>query len=98
MTEGDDGSSMFVLIAGVARVSRNGRKVAQLGAGDAVGELALLARSNRNATVDAETDLEVAELSRRALSRLVSDVPAFSLKLLEAMAIRVRELDQRLYP
>ena len=67
-------------------------------AGDAVGELALLARSKRNATVDADSDLEVAEISRRSLSRLVHDVPSFSLKLLEAMAARVRELDSRLYP
>jgi CRP/FNR family cyclic AMP-dependent transcriptional regulator len=98
MTEGDDGDSMYVILSGMARVSRNGRRVALIGAGDAVGELALLARSKRNATVDADSDLEVAEISRRSLSRLVHDVPSFSLKLLEAMAARVRELDSRLYP
>jgi CRP/FNR family transcriptional regulator, cyclic AMP receptor protein len=98
MTEGDDGDSMYVILTGMARVSRNGRRVALIGGGDAVGELALLARSKRNATVDADSDLEVAEISRRSLSRLVHDVPSFSLKLLEAMAARVRELDSRLYP
>jgi CRP-like cAMP-binding protein len=98
MTEGEDGDSMYVILTGMARVSRNGRRVALIGGGDAVGELALLARSKRNATVDADSDLEVAEISRRSLSRLVHDVPSFSLKLLEAMAARVRELDSRLYP
>jgi CRP-like cAMP-binding protein len=98
MTEGEDGDSMYVVLTGMARVSRNGRRVALIGGGDAVGELALLARSKRNATVDADSDLEVAEISRRSLSRLVHDVPSFSLKLLEAMAARVRELDSRLYP
>ena len=48
MTEGDDGDSMYVILSGMARVSRNGRRVALIGAGDAVGELALLAR--RSAT------------------------------------------------
>jgi CRP/FNR family transcriptional regulator, cyclic AMP receptor protein len=98
MAEGEEGSSMFVLITGIARVTRGGRKVAELSAGDAVGELALLSHSPRNATVDADTDLEVAELSSRSLKRLINDVPSFSIKLLEAMAVRVRELDSRLYP
>src|SRR5262245_52304083 len=44
ITEGEDGESMYVLLSGVARVSRNGRRVAALGAGDAFGELALLGR------------------------------------------------------
>jgi CRP-like cAMP-binding protein len=95
MAEGETGETMFAILNGVARVSRNGRKVATLGAGDAVGELAVLGRTERNATVDAETDLQVAELSRRALARLLADVPAFSQKLLEALAARVRELDSK---
>jgi CRP-like cAMP-binding protein len=98
MAEGEEGDTMYVIVSGIARVSRKGRKVAALGAGDAVGELAVLGRAVRNATVDAETDLQVAELSRRTLSKLVNDVPPFALKLLEAMATRVRELDSRLYP
>jgi len=95
MREGDTGETMFVIVSGIARVSRNGRKVATLGAGDAVGELAVLGRTARNATVEAESQLDVAELSRVALARLISDVPAFSRKLLEALANRVRELDSR---
>jgi CRP-like cAMP-binding protein len=97
MAEGDQGDTMYVIVSGVARVSRKGRKVAALGAGDAVGELAVLGRAPRNASVDAETDLQVAEISRRSLSKLVNDVPPFALKLLEAMASRVRELDNKLY-
>jgi CRP/FNR family transcriptional regulator, cyclic AMP receptor protein len=97
MREGDAGETMFAIVSGVARVTRHNKKVATLGAGDSVGELAVLGRTARNATVDAETDLEVAEISRRSLHRLVNDVPAFSLKLLEALAARVRELDNRLY-
>jgi CRP/FNR family cyclic AMP-dependent transcriptional regulator len=97
IAEGDDGDSMYIMLSGIARVSRNGRKIAALGAGDAVGELALLGKAKRNASVDADSDLDVAEISRRSLSKLVHDVPSFSLKLLEAMADRVRELDNRVY-
>ncbi|MGH8976587.1 MAG: Crp/Fnr family transcriptional regulator [Acidimicrobiia bacterium] len=98
MAEGDEGDTMYVIVSGVARVSRKGRKVAAVGAGDAVGELAVLGRAKRNASVDADTDLQVAEISRRSLSKLINAVPPFSMKLLEAMATRVRELDSRLYP
>jgi CRP-like cAMP-binding protein len=97
MTQDEAGETMFVILSGVARVTRNGRKVATLGAGDSVGELAVISRTDRNATVDADTDLEVAEIGRRALARLLADVPAFSQKLLEALASRIRELDKALY-
>ena len=99
MTEGDEGDSMYVIVSAASRgCSRNGRQVAALGAGDAVGELALLARSS------AERDRRRRQRPRGRRDQpplaepLVHDVPSFSLKLLEAMAARVRELDSRLYP
>ena len=96
LTEGEKGDRMFVILSGRARVSRNGRKIAALEAGDVVGELAMLSRAPRNATVDAETALDVAELGRTAFNRLVHAVPSFAQKLLEAMANRVQSLDKKL--
>jgi CRP-like cAMP-binding protein len=95
MQQNDHGESMFVILSGIARVSRNGRKVASLGAGDVAGELAVLRRAPRNATVDADTDLEVAEISRVALGRIIAEAPAFARKMLEALAGRVAELDSK---
>jgi CRP-like cAMP-binding protein len=98
MSEGESAETMYAIVSGIARVSRNGRKVATLGAGDAVGELALIGRTERNASVDAETDLEVAEINGRELRKLIASVPSFAQKLLEALAARVRELDKRVFP
>jgi CRP-like cAMP-binding protein len=95
IAQGEKGDRMFVILSGTARVSRGGRKIAALGSGDVVGELALLSRSPRNATVDAETDLDVAEIGRLAFGRLVHAVPSFAQKLLEAMAVRVQTLDRK---
>ena len=95
MTEGEPGESMYVILSGSVRVSRGGRKVATLGAGDAVGELAVIGRTERNATVDADEYVEVAQISRRAMGKLISDVPSFAQKLLESLAARVRELDKK---
>jgi CRP-like cAMP-binding protein len=97
VTEGETGETMFVLLHGGATVHKNGRKVAELGAGDVVGELALLSRGPRNATVTTNADTEVAVLGRRELYRLIDDVPGVSRKLLESLANRVRETDRKAF-
>ena len=95
MTEGEPGETMFVMLSGGADVRKGGRKLAELGAGDVVGELAVLGKAPRNATVVTRTDADVAVIGRRELFRLIEDAPGFSRKLLEALANRVREMDRR---
>jgi CRP-like cAMP-binding protein len=96
LQEGETGDSMFVIISGGANVNKGGRKIAELGSGDVVGELAALTKCPRNATVTMKTDGEIAVIGRRELVRLLEDAPGFARKLLEALAQRVRELDRRL--
>jgi CRP-like cAMP-binding protein len=95
VVEGEHGDTMFVLLSGRATVRKGGRKLADLGPGDVIGELALLSKAPRNATVVVTADAEVAVIGRRELFRLVEDAPGFSRKLLEALANRVRDLDRR---
>ena len=80
ITEGEDGNTMYVILDGTARVSRAGRKLATLGAGDSVGELALLSPGPRTATVVATTNIEAAIITRRQLNGLLKDAPAFARK------------------
>jgi CRP/FNR family transcriptional regulator, cyclic AMP receptor protein len=96
ITEGDAGNAMYVILTGTARVSRAGRKLATVGPGAAFGELALLSKGPRTATVVALSDMEVAIITRRKLTRLLEAAPAFSRKLLEALADVVRENDRKL--
>ena len=87
LVEGDVGDEMLVFLAGSAAVVlRGGRKIATLGPGDVVGELGVLGRAPRNATVTTTVDSEVAIVNRRALNRLLADAPGFSRELLEALA------------
>jgi len=85
ISEGTTGHEFFVVLAGTAKVTRRGRRVATLGPGDAFGELALLDRSPRNATVTAETPMELVVLGQREFAGLIDDVPGFSRKLLAGM-------------
>ena len=95
MTEGETGNCAFVIIQGRCRVLRNGRRVAQVEAGSVVGELSMLNRGPRNATVVADAPLEIAVIRRGDFLALLESSPSISRKLLQALAARVQELDAR---
>jgi CRP/FNR family transcriptional regulator, cyclic AMP receptor protein len=94
-TEGSAGREFFVIDSGSAVVRRGGRKVATLGPGQWFGELSLLDNAPRNATVVAETEMEVLVLTRPEFTGLLDEVPGLARKLLTAMARRLRESDAR---
>ncbi|MCZ7535720.1 MAG: cyclic nucleotide-binding domain-containing protein [Acidimicrobiia bacterium] len=93
VTEGEAGHEFFVIVSGTARVSRRGRRVATLSPGSAFGELALLDKAPRNATVVAETPMELVVLGQREFAGIIDEVPGFARKLLTGMALRLRAAD-----
>ena len=93
--EGSVGREFFFIVEGTAAVRRNGRKVATLGPGQYFGELSLLDRKPRSASVTSETEMTVLVLEQRRFNGLVDDMPALSHKLLVAMAERIRAADTR---
>jgi CRP-like cAMP-binding protein len=74
-------------------VTRNGKKVATLGPGGYFGELSLLDRKPRSATVVSDTEMDVLVLSQRQFNSVLQSVPTIARKMLSAMANRVREAD-----
>ena len=94
VTEGAAGTEFFVILDGRAHVERHGREVASLGPGSFFGDLALLDRAPRNASVIADTELEVARVGQRAFDALLEQ-PGFSKKLLAGLARRLRQQDAR---
>lgn len=93
--QGEMGREAFVILTGTAAVRRNGRKIATLGPGDPVGELSLLARAPRTASVVATSDMTVFVLSTQRFNAVLDDAPGLSRKLLAFLAGRVRELDSK---
>jgi CRP/FNR family cyclic AMP-dependent transcriptional regulator len=91
--EGQRGNELYVIVDGEADVTRNGERVATLGAGDYFGELAVLRPAPRTATVIASTDMQVLIVTARELAILIADVPLFARKLLAGMAGRIQEAD-----
>jgi CRP-like cAMP-binding protein len=77
--EGDFGEEFFLIDAGTAQVTRGGEPIAELGAGDFFGEMALLEEDRRNATVTATTPMSLIVMTRasfRALDRADPEVHA----------------------
>jgi CRP-like cAMP-binding protein len=91
--EGAAGAEFFVIVEGTAEVSRHGNKVATLGPGAAFGELALLDKAPRNATVTAVTPMELVVLGQREFAGIIDEVPGFAHKLLAGLAHRLRQYD-----
>jgi CRP/FNR family transcriptional regulator, cyclic AMP receptor protein len=93
--QGDTGREAFVIVGGKARVLRNGRKVAMLRPGQFFGELSLLDRAPRNATVVADTDMDLLVIGQREFAKIVDAAPAFARALLMGIARRINEADTK---
>jgi CRP-like cAMP-binding protein len=91
--EGKPGHEFFLIEDGTAEVRRNNRKVATLARGQFFGELSLLDRGPRSATVIANTDMTLVVLGQREFLGVIDEVPAMAHKLLAALAGRLREAD-----
>jgi SulP family sulfate permease len=76
--EGECSRDFFVLLEGVASVAVGGRTVRTLVGTDFVGEIGLLTRAPRSATVETVVPSRVAMLGEEAFRRLVDTDAAFA--------------------
>jgi CRP/FNR family transcriptional regulator, cyclic AMP receptor protein len=87
--EGGRGREFFVLLDGSADVRRNKRKVKTLGPGDFLGEIALVTKTPRTATVTTSSPVRALVVSEQNFRRLLERSPDVQIKVLEALAERV---------
>ena len=87
--EGAPGREFFVLLDGTADVKKKSRRVNTLGPGDFFGEIALVSREPRTATVIATSPVRALVITDRSFRRLLDDAPKVQTKVMEAMAQRL---------
>jgi CRP-like cAMP-binding protein len=87
--QGAPGHEFLIVLEGEVDVVIDGQVVAQCGAGDFFGEIALLEGRPRNATVVARTDVVVEVIGRSEFSVLLEDRPEIAEKVRVAMAQRL---------
>ena len=93
MRQGESGSEMLIVIDGSARIERDGQVIAESGAGEVLGEIALLDGGPRTATVTLTRDSRLLVLGRREFQAAMDELPDVRLRVLEAVAHRLRTLD-----
>ena len=87
--EGRPGREFFVLISGTAEVTKKEKKIADLGAGDWFGEIALLTDAPRTATVKATSPVDVLVITDRRFRNVVETMPSIALKILSSIGERL---------
>ena len=87
--EGATGREFILIVEGAAEVHRRGRKVNTLGAGDFLGEIALITGTPRTATVTTTEPTHVLVLTSQAFRSLLRQVPSIQIKVLETLARRI---------
>lgn len=92
--EGESGVGLHLIISGKAKVTKRGSTVSTVGPGKYFGEISLIDKGPRTATVAAETDVLTLSLSAWAFNPLLTKHPAITKKLLLELCRRVRELDK----
>jgi CRP-like cAMP-binding protein len=86
--EGDYSYDLLAIEEGTARVERHGEHIADLGPGDIVGEMGVLERSQRNATVTATSPMLLVTLTGWDVRKLRKSVPEAVERLSELVAAR----------
>lgn len=74
--EGDPGDALYIIAAGAIEVLHNDtQKLAELGAGQAFGEMALMSGGARTATVRAASDSRLLTIAKNDFDRLLAENP-----------------------
>jgi CRP-like cAMP-binding protein len=95
--EGDDlNETMYVLISGTAEILVNGRVVETAKSGAILGEMAMIDRGVRSATVMAKSDCKLVVIGRKRFDFLVQQTPNFALSVMRVIANRLRKTDSTL--
>jgi CRP-like cAMP-binding protein len=87
--EGEQAREFFVLVEGVATVEVDGRTVRTLVGNDHVGEIALLTRSARTATVTTVVPCRLLVLTDRVFRHLADSLPTFAAQTWASTAERL---------
>ena len=89
--EGEPGLEFMIVVEGEATVSRDGHDVATVGPGSFIGEMALLDKGPRTATVTAQNDMDLFVLTIGEFFSLLRESPAVKDKVVSAAERRRSE-------
>jgi CRP-like cAMP-binding protein len=89
-TQGDMGTSLYIVVQGRVRVHRDGRDLALLGEREVFGELAALDPEPRSATVTAVEETLLFQIDRDALYELLAEYVEVAQGIIQVLCQRLR--------
>lgn len=93
--EGRAGRETFIIVSGTAKVTRTGKRLAEVGPGAVVGEMAVLQRDARSATVTALSAMHLLVIAPAHLASLLA-IEGVARKVMIGLSDRVRAADERI--
>lgn len=93
---GEPASCAYVLLEGEAEVLINDQVVERAAPGSLLGEMALIERRERSASLRAATDCRFVAIDERRFLFLVQQHPFFALHVMQVMAERLRHMNATL--
>ncbi len=90
ITEGESGREFFILIDGTAEVTQGGETIGKMmGPGDFFGEIALVSKAPRTATITTTTPVRALVITDRAFRQLLEQSSTIAVTVLTALAERL---------
>jgi len=93
MRQGDQGSEMYVLANGAAKVERDGRQISTMAPGAFIGDISLLSDGARTATVTLTEPSRLLVVGHREFHELMDEMPSVRNGVLRSVAEKLRRLE-----
>ena len=95
--EGTRGHEAYLIEEGTAEVLIGDQVVAEIPAGELVGEISLLLRDVCTATVRARTDLSVLVIPHNRFDQVAGEAPEIGMEMARELARRLKDADEKLH-
>jgi hypothetical protein len=87
--EGELGDEMHVVVVGVVRVERDGETIAERGPGDIIGEMSIITRAARIASLIAQGDVRTLRIGNREFEGMLRERPEIAIAVMRVLAERL---------
>jgi len=98
--KGAEGDAAYIVLDGAVEVLMPGEEgetaIAEIGAGEIVGEMAVLTGNPRSTAIAARTDTRLLRLEGETVLGLLREFPELSLEVIRILAARLEEANARL--
>lgn len=94
--QGQEGRSLYIVVAGRVRVHMGDRELVQMGDGGSFGEMALFDAEPRSASVTTLEPSDCLLLTQQQLYEAIDETPSIAINIIRLLSRRIRDLNKRL--